>query len=208
MNVDKKFIVGITGLVKSGKTTVAEYLKKHGFYVINVDKFAHSLYKKNTLLYKKLIKIFGRSILKTDLNIDRKKLSSIAFSSRSIYNKFCSLVYPSLNYELEKKIKNSKNDVIIIDMAVLFESGFYKKTDYIVFVNISRKNWLKRIKNHSNSGFIKKAFIYQNVIKISKKIALSNYIIYNNGSKKELYNQTVLMSEKIKEILWTKKMKN
>nr|MBP7792411.1 hypothetical protein [Candidatus Goldiibacteriota bacterium] len=60
----------------------------------------------------------------------------------------------------------------------------------------------------SKSGFIKKEFIYQNVIKITKKIALSNYIIYNNGSKKELYNQIVLMSEKIKEILWTKKMKN
>ncbi len=120
MNAGKKFIIAITGFTKSGKTTAANQLKKNGFYVLNVDKFAHSLYSKNSFLYKKLIKLFGKNILKRNATIDREKLFLCAFRSLRNYKKFCSIIYPVLNNKLWKKIKILKHRIIILDMAVLF----------------------------------------------------------------------------------------
>lgn len=205
MNVDKKLVIGITGFIKSGKTLAAKYLKKHGFYILDVDKFAHRLYKKGTLLYRKMVKIFGKDILRPDSTIDRKKMAMRAFSSLNSYKKFCSFVYPELRKKLITKINGTKRRIIILDMAVLFETGIYKKTDYIVLILIGKKKWLNRINIYSDVEFIKKAFIYQNIFKLSKKIALCDYIIYNNGSKMELYNMVSELSKKIKEIYGRKK---
>lgn len=205
MNVDKKLVIGLTGFIKSGKTLVAHYLKKHGFFVMDVDKFAHHLYKKGTLLYRKIIRIFGKDILKSDLTINRKKMASRVFSSFINYKKFCSLVYPELNKKLTAKIDRLNRRLIILDMAVLFETGIYKKTDFIVMISVEKKIWLKRLNNCSNVEFIKKVFIYQNIFKLSKKIALCDYIIYNNGSKKRLYKETGKLLKIIKEIYGRKK---
>jgi len=208
MNADKKFIIAITGFTKSGKTTAANYLKKAGFYVLDVDKFAHTLYSKNSFLYKKLIKYFGKNILKKNAAIDRKKLFLYAFKSHKIYKNFCSIIYPVLNKELWEKIKSLKHNVIILDMAVLFETGFYKKADFIVLVLVSKNKWLKRINTYPNNKQIKIVFKYQHIFKPLKKIALSNFIIYNNKSKKEFIKQTGKLSNKIKEILWMKSPRN
>lgn len=208
MNVDKKLVIGLTGFIKSGKTLAAKYFKNNGFFILNVDKFAHRLYKKGTLLYRKMVKIFGKEILRPDLTIDRKKMALRAFSSVSSYKKFCSLVYPELNQKLLAKINDIKRRIIILDMAVLFETGIYKKVDYIVLVLIKKKKWLNRINIYPNVEFIKKAFIYQNIFKLSKKIALSDDIIYNDGNKIDLYNMVRKLSKKIKDNLWKKKIKN
>ena len=208
MNAGKKLVIGLTGHIKSGKTTVADYLKKYGFYVLNVDKFAHKLYKKGTILYKKIIKNFGNDFLKPDLTINRKKLSLKVFSNKKTYKKFCSLIYPYLNKELEIKIKKLKQKIIFLDMAVLFESGFYQRVDYIVFVSVSKNIWIKRVKNYNNFDFIERAFNYQNIFNLSKKIALSDFIIYNNKSKRHLYYAVDKLIIKIKGYLWKKKTKN
>ncbi|MCX8093441.1 MAG: dephospho-CoA kinase [Candidatus Goldbacteria bacterium] len=208
MSVDKKLVIGITGFIKSGKTLTAQYFKNHGFHVIDVDRLAHSLYKRATPLYKKILNIFGNNILKPDSTIDRKKLGRLVFSSKSIYKKFCSLVYPALNKTIITKIKSLRHKIIILDMAVLFETGIYKKIDYVIFIMVSKKKWQERINNYPNAVMIKKIFNFQNIFKLSKKIALSDFIIYNNGNKKELYDKVRELSKKIKENLWKKKMKN
>ena len=208
MNVDKKLIIGITGFIKSGKTLAAKFFKKHGFYVLDVDEFAHNLYKKSTLLYKKIVNFFGNDILKRNLTIDRKKLAELVFSNLSVYRKFCSLVYPVLNKAIITKVKSLKRRLIILDMAVLFETGIYKKLDYVIFIMVSKKKWLSRIKNHPEVSFIKKAFFYQSIFRLSKKIALCDFIIYNNSDKKELYKRVSDLSKRIKEDLWKKKMES
>jgi dephospho-CoA kinase len=208
MNVDKKMIIGITGFTHSGKSLAAAYFKKNGFYIIDVDKLAHQLYKKHTFLYKKIVQIYGKNILNQNLTIDRKKLASLIFSNTDSYKKFCSLVYPALNKAIINKLKKIKQKLIILDMAVLFETGIYKKIDYIIFIKVSKRIWLNRINKHPEASSIKKVFFYQNIFNISKKIALSDFIIYNNGSKKELYNNIISLSNQLKGDIWKKKKKN
>jgi dephospho-CoA kinase len=197
-------VVGVTGLTRSGKSTLCEYIKKQGKKVIDVDKFAHTLYKKETPLSKKLVREYGKTILKKSGVIDRDVLREIVFKSKKSYKNFTSIVYPVMNRELLKKIKSfhkprttNHKSLVFLDMAVLFESGFYKNVDCIVFVSANSKNIKSRAKDVRNLEKYEKITAFQKLFAVSKKIALSTYIIYNDKSKRDLFRKVAMILKKL-----------
>ena len=186
MSADKKMIIGVTGKTKSGKSEACRAMKRPGVKVIDVDKFAHALYKKNMPLWHKLVKLYGKQILDTTGEVDRKILRNIAFKDGESYSKFTQMVYPVLCTALKSKIQNLKSKIVVLDMAVLFETGFYKKADYIIFIKTDEKLRNKRVANMRERVFLNKAAAFQEVFSAFKKVALSDFVICNNGTKMRL----------------------
>jgi dephospho-CoA kinase len=199
--VKKQTIIAITGATKSGKSEACGHMSEK-FDVIDVDKLAHQLYVKGTPLYGVLKRKYGPVILNKEREINRRVLGEIVFGDRRDYWDYTCILYPALIKALNKEIARVKNDVIILDMAVLFESGFYKKADKIILIKSSGKEWKKRIDSNPDRRYFEKIRKFQEFFPTAKKIALSDYILYNNGSKEDLYDKCDKILEKIGKELY------
>lgn len=193
---DKKIVVAVTGTTKAGKTEACGHLAE-SYTVIDVDHLAHKLYKKGSSLYAILKRKYGPVIIKKDGDINRRILGEIIFGDRRDYWDFTCLVYPALIKALIKEIKKVKEPVVVLDMAVLFESGFYTKADRIIFVRTKDKEWKKRIENESDRRYFEKIRKFQEYFPTPKKIALSDHIVYNNETKEELHAKVDKIMAKI-----------
>jgi len=195
-----KIVIGLTGIIASGKSEAAGAFRGKGISVIDVDKFAHGLYAKGRPLYRKLIKKYGKGILGAGGRICRPALADLAFKDEKHYLYFNRIVFPYLNSALHSKIQNLRSKIAVLDMAVLFESGFYRHVDVIIFVKVPGGIWKKRVNAGKNSGWAKKTLKYQKIFAINKKIALSDYILYNDKDKADLRRRAAVLIKIIKDI--------
>lgn len=181
----EQYLVGLTGNICSGKSKVAEYFEELGAYIIDLDKVVHELYDKNISLRYRLYKNFGLRISNKKLKVNRKKLGEIVFSDKSKLKKLEEIVWPYVNKETERRIKNKKG-IIMVEAALLYESGLDKKFDKNVLVIVDEEKQIKRLmkkKNVSKEEALKKVRIQ---VPQLEKIGKSNYIIKNNGTLKLL----------------------
>jgi dephospho-CoA kinase len=128
---------------------------------------------------------YGKGILSQDGRINRKELAKLVFAGSKQYLAFNHLVFPFLNRALKSAICNMRSKMTILDMAVLFESGFYRYCDSVVFVKAPERLIRKRLKAR-NRGSVVKALKYQKLFNANKKIALSDFILYNDKNRAAL----------------------
>jgi dephospho-CoA kinase len=133
-------IVGITGGIGSGKSTVCAIFKMLKGPVFEADKVAKQLLDSNRKVKEGLIQRFGKDIYTKNGTVDRKKLAEIIFNDDLQLKKMNELVHPVVREEFENWVKeNNKLPYVIHEAAILFESGFYKMMDYTILVSAPRE---------------------------------------------------------------------
>nr|CAG4637116.1 EOG090X0864 [Ceriodaphnia reticulata] len=124
----KPYVIGLTGGIASGKTTIGNRLKKLGAHIIPCDQLGHSAYKKGTKCYQQMVEYFGESILSEDKEIDRKLLGPIVFSNKEHLEKLNSMVWPEIRRLFTEEINSLKKEnfdgVVVLDAAILLEAGW------------------------------------------------------------------------------------
>lgn len=181
----EQYLVGLTGNICSGKTQAAEYFKQLGAYVIDADRVVHGLYKKNILLKYDIYKKFGLKVFNKKLEVDRKKLGRIVFSDESKMKDLETIVWPYVGKETRKMIKNQEG-IIVIEAAMLYESGMYKKLDKNVVVLASEGQQAKRLMQRDKLSYEEALKRINLQTPPFDKILKSNYIIFNNTSLESL----------------------
>lgn len=121
------YMIGLTGGIASGKTSIGKYLESKGFGYINHDLLGHKTYEQvGSVIYNQIVDYFGTSILdETTRAIERSRLGKIVFADRSKLDKLNEIVWPGI-YSLADKMMvelGSKHDVIVVESALLIESG-------------------------------------------------------------------------------------
>lgn len=190
-------IIGITGSIGSGKTTVSGILKKYGFKIINADEIGHEIIEKNSSAYNKIISTFGKEILDNKKNINRKKLGDIVFSDKNKLKKLNLIMHPIINHEIKKEISKLKRNNIAVDVPLLFESKMQKMFDKVLVVAADEKVIFRRLNKEYSKEKIKK--ILQNQMSLGKKIKMADFVIYNNKGLKYLNGQVRKIIEKLKQ---------
>jgi dephospho-CoA kinase len=184
-------IIGLTGSMGSGKSQTAKNFKKLGVFIIDADKISKQLTAKGKPATEELVKLFGRVILKKDNSLNRKKLAEIIFDNPLLRRKTEKILHGLIITKIKNLITlmREKSD-IVIDAPLLFESGLDKVCDKTVTVwtkkNIQMERLLKAGKFDKEN--VKKRIASQ--LPIDIKMKKSDYVIDNNGSKKELYQKT------------------
>lgn len=182
-------VIGITGGIGSGKTTIAGMFEKLGAYVINVDKVCHDVISHGQTAHQLIVKYFGREILNKDKTISRKKLSKIVFKNRLRLNRLNKIVHPIALKKIDDLLrKNTKRD-IVVDAALLIEMGLHKKMDKLIVVSCKRREQINRVMKHRK---MTEKEIMQRLtaqVALSKKISLADFIIDNNGTKTKTFIQ-------------------
>lgn len=184
-------IIGVTGSFGSGKTTVANIFKKHGFEVINVDKLYHNIYIKNKTIKNKIKKEFGTA--------DRNKLKKIVFSNSRKLKKLNSITHPLIIKEIKESIKNKKNKNIIIDAPLLIEAKAAKLVDKVIVVKANKENSIKRILKKKK--YLKKEIeqIIESQMPLRQKIKYADFVIVNDKSIANTKKQIKNIIEKIRD---------
>ena len=193
-------VIGIVGLISSGKSTVGKILELNEYKVLNLDQMSHEIYKKGSSSYQKIINIWGDDILDDNHEISRKYLSEKVFiDDENEILKLENIVWPNLVNNLKKELLNLKNeDLVFIEGAKILNSDFVKFCDKIWCIVSSIENIKNRIINTSKN--------HKNLLqRLKNQINEYSYLtgvdefIENNSTRQELENDVKLLLEKIRK---------
>jgi len=140
-------VIGLTGGIGSGKSTVSQYLADLGAVIIDADKLGHEVYRPNTDTWRELVKTFGNRILAADNTIDRKKLGIIVFSNPEELKQLNAIVHPRMFDKAKQRIEDYRRKgakVIILDAPILFETNWTPLVDEVWVVVANDANVIKR----------------------------------------------------------------
>jgi dephospho-CoA kinase len=141
-------ILGVTGLIGSGKSIVARTFEKEGAVLIDCDVIGRKVVEEDPALQYRLALEFGASILTGKKTIDRRELGRLAFSSTENTERLNAIVHPALLAELDRRIADvrRKKQHAVIDAALLIYWGYDKKVDLTILITATAKNRFARLR--------------------------------------------------------------
>lgn len=188
----KPKIIGITGGISSGKSTVGRMLASLGAEYIDADEMCHKLFLKPEIK-DKITTRFGNSVIDPFGKIDRIRLAEIVFQDKSCLDDLCNILHPIVIEQIKAKIdeieQRGRRKVIVIDAALLGESELSMICDLIVFVNTRKEHRIERcqINRRWADGELEKRERFQMVLDDKKKKA--DYVIDNNFTTDNTFRQ-------------------
>jgi dephospho-CoA kinase len=185
-------IVGLTGSVGTGKSTVTKFFRQLGAYIIDWDELARAVVRPHSKAWKEIVEYFGKDFLNEDLTINRQKLAEVVFSDKEKVTKLNHIVHPEVLKEDERMTSEIKsldpNALIIKDIPLLFELTRPVYVDRIVVVSASEQTQLKRLEEMGMSREDAQSRI-KSQLPLEEKIKSADFVINNDGSLEETKRQ-------------------
>ncbi|MEJ6455895.1 dephospho-CoA kinase [Fusobacterium nucleatum] len=189
-------IIGLTGGIASGKSTVSKYLAEKGFKVYDADKIAKDISEKKSV-QEEIISTFGDKILDRNGNVDRKKLKEIVFENKDKLEKLNGIIHPKV-IDFYKKLKEKNtNEMIIFDVPLLFESGLDKICDKILVVISDYEVQLDRIVERDKIDRELASKIVKAQLSNEERIKKADVVIENNSNLEDLFEKVERFCEMI-----------
>jgi dephospho-CoA kinase len=185
----KKLLIGVTGGIGSGKSLACEYLKKLGCSVFFADEIARKMYSTSAALRKKLGNEFGNRILDNGKKISFDKLRQIVFSSERNQIRVNNIVHPFVISEILRRVRNSPSNIIVIEAALIFESGFNRYLDFTILIHSSVKNRIERVRRRGKLTGSQIRSIIKLQMSEKEKMQKADVIINNDSTKRALQKQ-------------------
>ncbi|WP_032796566.1 dephospho-CoA kinase [Streptococcus sobrinus] len=184
-------IIGLTGGIASGKSTVTAYLRQKGYQVVDADQLVHSLQAKGGLLYQALILAFGTGILGPGQELDRPKFAQLIFNDPAARKKSADLQDRIIRQELIKERDRlaQEEDIFFMDLPLLFELDYEDWFDEIWLVVLDEDQQLQRLMARNGYSLEEAQKRVASQMPLSKKIRLADQLIDNNGSLEDTYSQ-------------------
>lgn len=185
-------VIGITGGIGSGKSTVLHVLEEFGAYVIEADKLAHQLMEPGQLAYKKIIEVFGSHILQQDGKINRQTLGQIVFSDAEQLQALNNIVHPAVKTYIvqdinDKRIKGHTR-FYVIEAALLLEDGYREICDEIWYIYTQKEERIRRLLKSRGGTIEKWEQIIANQSKDEYYNEHSDYVVNNGSDLKKTVN--------------------
>ncbi len=193
-------IVGLTGGIGSGKTSVSNLFESLGAAVIDTDVIAHKLVTNSSVL-NEIIGVFGQTILDHNGTLDRKKLAQIVFNQKKEKEQLENILHPRIRTEVDSQIQALSSDTIppqyvIVVIPLLFETGFSDLINRILVVISDEKIRIKRIKQRDNRDMDEIRSIINSQVTDERRITEADDIIENNNDFKGLEHQAQQLHKK------------
>lgn len=186
-------IVGLTGGIGSGKSTVAKYFTECGVPVYNADIEA----KKVVLIpevKQQIINLLGEESFKGD-SYNTKYVSERVFNDHNLLAQLNAIIHPAVVAHFESWIKKQHAQYVIKEAAILFESGSYKQCDKIILVVAPKKSKLLRVMHRDNVTEQEVLFRMKSQWTDKQKKSMADYIINNNSSLEQIKSQVISLHQ-------------
>ncbi|WP_124640707.1 dephospho-CoA kinase [Amniculibacterium aquaticum] len=192
-----KKIIGITGGIGSGKSTVAHFITEKGFPVYNSDYWAKELVNLDSKLKEKIIQLLGNSSYDNLGNYNRKWVSEQVFGNDELLKKLNQIIHPAVAEHFENWVKAQKSEWVFKESALLYELGIYKNCYQTILVTADDNIRIKRVMNRDQKTYREVEAVLQKQMPEKDKIKLADHIIYNNSTLDEVEKETLRLLEKI-----------
>ncbi len=195
---ERGIIVGITGGIACGKTTVSELLAEKGAIPINADEIGHQLLKADSPVIGELVDTFGQEILEESGDVNRKKLGAIVFKDKTVRERLNAILHPLIiqrsRTRAHKFVMEDPSCVVLLDAPLLIEAGAYDSVDLIVVVTASPETQLQRTleRSRAQNRPLTESEAQARInsqMPVSEKVKYADVVIENDGTLEELNRQ-------------------
>lgn len=185
-------IIGLTGSIASGKSTVADMLRKRKLPIVDADVVSRLVVEPGSKTLKDIVEVFGQEVLREDGGLDRKKLGELIFNDTESRQKLNAIIHPAIRKEMLRQRDEwlqKGSETVIMDIPLLFESELQHFVDKILVVSVTEEIQLRRLmaRNALTETEARVRMASQLPIEIKEKGA--DAILYNNGEIEETEEQ-------------------
>lgn len=185
-------IIGLTGSIASGKSTVSLMLKEKGYPIVDADEIARLVVEPGTPVMQAIEKAFGQEVLQTDGSLNRERLGARIFGNEEERNKLNAIIHPAIRTEMlrqkETHLAHGANTVVM-DIPLLFESRLQSFVEKIIVVSVTPKVQKERLIARNKLTETQADNRIESQLSMSFKEAEADAVIDNNGTIQETENQ-------------------
>lgn len=181
-------IIGLTGSIASGKSTVSQMLKELGYPIVDADLVARQVVEPGSETLEKIREAFGEDVILPDGSLDRKKVGDLIFSDPASRKRLNDIIHPAIRNEMLRQraaYMAEGQKVVIMDIPLLFESKLQHFADKILVVSVTEENQLKRLMERNELAEGEALARISSQLPMSVKEEGADAVIYNNGTIEE-----------------------
>ena len=197
-------VVGLTGGIATGKSTVCRMLEDRGAYIVDTDVIAREVVKPGQPGWQEVVNFFGEDIVCPDGRLDRKKLGAIVFNEPWEREMLEKMLHPKIFVEKERKIKEiekrNPRSIVIIDIPLLLELNRQNSVDAVILVYVSPQVQIERLTRRDDSGLDDAQSRIGSQMPIDDKVQYAHFVINNEGTVEETEKAVAEVYDKLKEL--------
>lgn len=176
-----KLVIGLTGGIASGKSAVLAEFRRQGAKVMDCDKITRETVRKGTPALAKVVKMFGRRVLKRDGSLNRSALSRIVFSDSRKRKALEAIIHPQVKMEVFKRLKKIRRGVVVVDVPLLFEAKWQDDFDKTIVVWAPEKTQAARLMRRNGFSRAQALKRIRAQMPLAQKRRMADFIINNSG---------------------------
>lgn len=178
-------VIGLTGSISVGKSTVTQYLRTQGYQVVDADEISRHALDVGNSCYEEVVRLFG--CVRSDGTIDRQKLGQMIFHDSKKKEKLESIIHPYVVLQMKEAIEKCCDKLIFLDVPLLFEAHLENLCDKVIVVYINEKLQMERLMKRNHINQEQAMHLIHQQISIEKKKTMGDYVIDNSGNLENLY---------------------
>lgn len=182
-------IIGLTGGIGSGKSTVAAYLKELGCSIVDADQIAREIVEPGSPVLWQLASAFGSQILLPDGSLDRRRLAAVAFASEEGKETLDRITHGEIQMRMQAVIDEFQGEILFLDVPLLFESGMDKMADQVWVVDTEDELRIKRVMDRDGLSEEEIRARMGRQMAREEKLSRADSVLSNSGSLQELFMQ-------------------
>lgn len=176
------YLIGLTGNIGSGKSTVRQMLEQLGARTIDADALAHAVLLRGTPAWRLVVETFGTSILRADGEVDRRKLGAVVFADQAELRKLESIVHPAVSTQLGLLLREAREPVVVVEAVKLIEAGLHLYCDAVWIVKAPVPESKRRLMQDRAMSEIDAEQRLRAQPPLEQKLRLATVVIDNGGS--------------------------
>lgn len=192
-----KKIIGLTGGIGSGKTTVAKFIEELGFPVYYSDERAKDIVNDDDLLKERIIQLLGENAYDKNGIYNRKYVAELVFNNNDLLQELNGMIYPAVKYDFEKWIQHQQGKLLFKETALLFELRLNQHCYKSILITADDNLRLKRVMQRDGKTYREVEKIMDKQMPEKEKVRKADFVIFNNDGIQELMLQTETIIQKL-----------
>jgi dephospho-CoA kinase len=198
------FVVGLTGGIASGKSSVSRVWRELGAHVLDADRISRELVEPGQPALTEIVEAFGSGMLRRDGTVDRKRLGAIVFGDDEARGRLNRILHPRIRQEMDRRLEAigsaDPEAIVVVDAALLVETGMHRSMDCVVVVACSETAQVERLRARDSLEPGEAARVIRAQGSLEEKLSVAHLVLRNEGTLEEMERGAKALFGRIREI--------